>query len=161
GRGRHTGDAATIYLRVGDVRRDSLRTDHLYEDYRGVVMWEVEHAIAVEALPAEVWQAWRDVGRWPEWNADLASAELRGDFEPGGVIVMVLADQTVVELRIAEAEEDRVFVDEAEVGDTTIATTHRVERQEDGASRVTYRLQATGPQEAEIGPAVSADFPDV
>jgi hypothetical protein len=70
-----------------------------------------------------------------------------------------------VELRITEAIEPELFVDEADGGDFVVRTTHRVEAVGDGRSRVTYRMEITGPAAetmgAEIGPEISGDFPQV
>lgn len=46
----------------------------------------VEVKISIDASPAAVWAAMADVGRWPEWNDLIDSAELRGPFAPGSVI---------------------------------------------------------------------------
>jgi hypothetical protein len=66
-----------------------------------------------------------------------------------------------VELRIVEAAEGERFVDEAEVAGTVVRTTHRIDRLDGGRARVVYRLEASGPGAEQIGPAVSADFPEV
>jgi hypothetical protein len=68
--------------------------------------------------------------------------------------------QDTVELRIAEVVEDERFVDEAEVAGTVVRTTHRIDRLGKGRVRIVYRLEADGPAAAQIGPAVSADFPE-
>jgi hypothetical protein len=68
-----------------------------------------------------------------------------------------------VELRIAEAVEPDLFVDEADLGEIVVRTAHRTERVDDGRSRITYRMQITGPAAdtlgPEIGPEISGDFP--
>jgi len=44
-----------------------------------------------------------------------------------------------------------------------VRTLHRVQRVDDGRSRVTYRMDITGPQAdvigPQIGPEISSDFP--
>jgi hypothetical protein len=123
-------------------------------------MWAAEHSVETTALPEDVWRVWADVPRWPEWNADLANAELEGDFAVGGTIRMTSADGEVIELRMAEAAEPELFVDQADFGTTVVRTTHRAE-----PGRIVYRMEITG-QEAdtvgpELGPQISGDFPDV
>jgi hypothetical protein len=70
-----------------------------------------------------------------------------------------------VELRIAEATEPELFVDEADGGGFLVRTTHRVEAVDDQRSRITYRMEITGPAAhalgPEIGPEISGDFPQV
>jgi hypothetical protein len=94
-------------------------------------------------------------------DGDIERIELAGPFAPGSTIAMTPAGQEAVELRIAEAVEGERFVDEAEVANTLVRTTHRIERLDDGRARVVYRLEASGPAAEQIGPAVSADFPEV
>jgi uncharacterized protein YndB with AHSA1/START domain len=123
-------------------------------------MWSAEHSVETSASPEEVWRLWADVPRWPEWNADLAKAELDGDFGVGGTIRMTSGDGEVVELRIAEAAEPELFVDEADFGNIVVRTTHRAE-----PGRIVYRMEITGAEAdligPELGPQISGDFPDV
>jgi hypothetical protein len=66
-------------------------------------------------------------------------------------------------LRIAEAVEPDLFVDEADLGEIIVRTIHRVERLERDRRRVVYRMEITGPVAdklgRQLGPQISADFP--
>ncbi len=128
-------------------------------------MWTSEHSIETTARPAAIWGLWTDVARWPEWNADLERVELSGPFGAGSRITMTPHGQEPIELRIAEAVRPEAFVDEAHLGDAVVRTTHRIERLDGERVRVVYRMEITepgadtlGPQ---IGPEISADFPQV
>jgi len=127
-------------------------------------MWKVEHSIETSAAAESIWTLWSDVARWPEWNADLARAELDGDFAAGGAIRMTSVEGDVVELRIAEAERPERFVDQADVGPVTVRTIHQVEPVEPDRVRVVYRMEITGPDADTIGPdlvpQISGDFPE-
>jgi uncharacterized protein YndB with AHSA1/START domain len=127
-------------------------------------MWAAEYTIDTSAPPEQVWRLWADVDAWPEWNGDIERIELDGSFAAGGRIVMTPPGQEAIELRIAEAVEPVLFVDEADLGDIVIRTTHRVERVENERARVTYRMEINGPAAdtlgPQLGPAISADFPD-
>jgi hypothetical protein len=46
-------------------------------------MWSAEHSVETSASPEAIWRLWADVPGWPEWNADLARAELEGEFQAG------------------------------------------------------------------------------
>jgi hypothetical protein len=140
------------------VDNDSLRADHLYTE--DLFMFVVEHS-AETALPAEtIWSAWAEVGRWAEWNPDIAAVELEGEFAVGSTIVMTPMGADAVELRLVEVVPGERFTDEAVLGDTVITTAHELTRIGGGRRRVVYRMQATGPAAHELGPAISADFPD-
>jgi hypothetical protein len=73
--------------------------------------------------------------------------------------------QDPIELRIVEAVEPDLFVDEAELADVVVRTIHRVERREGGPNRVAYRMEISGPEAdrlgPELGPEISADFPAI
>ncbi len=126
-------------------------------------MWATEHSIETSAAPEEIWRLWADVPRWPEWNGDIERIELQGTFSTGSRIVMTPIGDEPIELRIDEAVEPELFVDEADLGEIVVRTTHRVEPLEGGRARVTYRMEITGPAAdtlgPQIGPEISADFP--
>jgi hypothetical protein len=127
-------------------------------------MWSVEHSIDTSAGPAEIWRLWADVRGWPAWNGDIESIELEGPFAPGSRILMTPIGEETVELRIAEAVEPELFVDEAELGEIVVRTIHRVRRVDGGRARVTYRMEITGPDAdtigPQLGPEISGDFPE-
>jgi Polyketide cyclase / dehydrase and lipid transport len=126
-------------------------------------MWTNEQSIETTASPEAIWRLWSDVAGWPEWNADIDHIEISGPFAAGSTISMTPIGQDPVELRIAEAVEPDLFVDEANLGDVVVRTIHRIERIEGGRSRVTYRMEISGPAAdsvgPELGPQISADFP--
>jgi hypothetical protein len=167
-------DLAITFLISSGVDRgrasDSLREDYLRRDYRSKekgdpVMWTHEHSIETTAAPTAIWGLWADVARWPEWNADLERAELSGPFAAGSTITMIPHGQESIELRIAEAVEPEVFVDEADLGDVVVRTIHRIERLDANRVRIVYGMEITGPAADDlgpkIGPEISADFPQV
>ena len=128
-------------------------------------MWAAEHDVETSASPERIWELWADVPGWPEWNRDVAEAELDGAFTAGSTIRMASIDGDTVELRIAEAEQPNGFVDEANLEGITVRTIHRAERLDSGRSRVLYRMELTGENAdsvgAELGPQLSCDFPEV
>lgn len=128
-------------------------------------MWVAEHSVATSAAPDAIWRLWADVAGWPAWNGDIERIELIGPFAPGSRIVMTPSGQEPVELRIAEAVEPELFVDQAAMGDVVIRTVHRIEPLDGGGAQVTYRMEITGPAAdrlgPEVGPPISGDFPEV
>jgi len=126
-------------------------------------MWANEHSIETSAAPEEIWRLWADVAGWPAWNSDIERIELVGPFAAGSRIVMTPIGQDPVELRIAEAVEPELFVDEADLGEIAVRTIHRVQRLDGERTRVAYRMEITGPAAdtlgPQIGPEISGDFP--
>jgi uncharacterized protein YndB with AHSA1/START domain len=128
-------------------------------------MWQAEHSIETSAAPEAIWRLWADVDGWCEWNRDIEGIELEGPFAAGSRIVMTPSGQEPVELRIAEAVEPDMFVDEADLGGVVVRTTHCVQPLGDEGAWVTYRMEITGPAAdtlgPQIGPEISGDFPQV
>jgi hypothetical protein len=128
-------------------------------------MRETEHSVETPATPEQVWRPSADVARWGEWNGDIEAIELRGPFAAGSTILMTPVGQEPIELRIDSAVEPESFVDEADFGEIVVRTTHRVDPLESAGSRITYRMEITGLAAdalgPEIGPQISADFPEV
>ena len=124
-------------------------------------MWTTEHTVETAATKEQIWETWRDVPRWPEWNRDLERAELTGPFAVGSTITMTPNGDEPIALTIAEAREPELFVDEALLGETVVRTIHRVDAAADGRRRVVYRMEIDGPEGAAIGAAISGDFPEV
>jgi uncharacterized protein YndB with AHSA1/START domain len=126
-------------------------------------MWANEHSMETRAQPERIWRLWADVAGWPAWNADIERIELIGPFAAGSTIVMTPIGEEPVELRIAEAREPELFVDEADLGEIVVRTTHRVQQIDSALARVTYRMEITGPSAdtlgSQIGPEISGDFP--
>jgi hypothetical protein len=126
-------------------------------------MWTNEQTIETTASPETIWRLWYDVAGWPEWNADIEQIEISGPFAAGSTISMTPVGQDPIELRIAEAVEPDLFVDEAALADVVIRTIHRAERLEDNRTRVVYRMEISGPAAdsvgPELGPQISGDFP--
>jgi hypothetical protein len=97
------------------------------------------------------------------WNEDIEEIELIGPFAAGSTIRMTAIGQEPIELRIAESVEPELLVDEADLGDIVVRTFHRAEQLDAGRARVSYRMEITGAAwdtlGPEIGPEISADFP--
>jgi hypothetical protein len=127
-------------------------------------MWTNEQSIETTAPPNAIWRLWADVRGWPEWNADIEHIEISGAFAEGSTITMTPVGQDPVELRIAEATEPSLFVDEADLGDVVVRTVHRIEPLDGDRSRVVYRMEIGGPAAdrvgPELGPQISGDFPE-
>lgn len=125
-------------------------------------MWTYEHHSTTTALPNRVYALWADVATWPQWNADVKRADLLGPFASGSRIMMATAEDTL-ELHLTDVDEHAGFTDEVQMDGLCIRTRHQLQSLEDGQTRVTYRLEISGPQAADlgpvIGPAITSDFP--
>jgi uncharacterized protein YndB with AHSA1/START domain len=128
-------------------------------------MWEYEYAVETGASTEALWRCWSDVAGWPEWNAGIESISIDGPFAAGSSFTMTPPGEEPITMTLTEVRPGELFVDEADLGDIVVRTEHRLETVGDGRTRVVYRTEISGPAAAEmgpeIGPAITADFPDV
>jgi hypothetical protein len=68
-------------------------------------------------------------------------------------------------MRLVEIEPGTSFTDEMDAGDFVVRTEHRLEPAAGGLTRIVYRTQITGEAAGhigpELGPQITADFPEV
>jgi hypothetical protein len=128
-------------------------------------MWEYERSVETIADADALWRCWSDVAAWPEWNEGIAKIEIHGPFAVGTTFTMTPPGEDAVHMRLTEIVAGERFIDEMDGGDFVVRTVHQLERLTDGQIRVLYRTEITGPAAdqigPEIGPAITADFPDV
>ena len=124
-------------------------------------MWSHEESIDTSAAPSRVWQLFADVAGWPRWNAGIARIELHGAFADGGSFSMQPPGEDAFTSTLCDVRVDEGFSDLTALGGTTVRVDHRIEPLPSGGSRVVYRTRIEGPDAADIGPMVTADFGDV
>jgi hypothetical protein len=78
---------------------------------------------------------------------------------------MVVPDGDVIRMTLSEVVAGERFVDVMDGGDFVVRTEHRLEPVAGGWTRVVYRTEISGEAAdvvgPELGPAITADFPDV
>lgn len=123
--------------------------------------WRSEYAIETSASAARIWSIFRDVAAWKNWNAGIEQIGIDGPFAIGTWFTMKPPGEEALRSQLIEVRENECFIDETRVGDLTILVAHRIEPLGPARTRIVYAVDAQGPQASEIGPAVSADFPEV
>jgi uncharacterized protein YndB with AHSA1/START domain len=139
------------------------RSEHV--NRRDVLVWTREFSAESTASPERLFAILEDTDSWSEWNAGVERIEMDGLFTAGTTATMVLPDRTRLRFRLVWVERGRGFEDETEVPETgvLVRVRHLLQPQADGHTRISYTCVVDGPDEvsAEVGAAVSADFPDV
>ena len=127
-------------------------------------MWVKDYTADCAASPAQVFSVLAEPAKWSEWNSGVLRIDMNGPFAEGTTAVMVLPDETALPFRFTWIEADRGYEDETTVADAgvTVRVRHELTPIE-GGTRITYRCAVDGPEAvaAEVGAAVTADFPDV
>jgi hypothetical protein len=128
-------------------------------------MWEYEHSVRTTATPDALWRHWSDVAAWPEWNEGIAEIRIDGPFAAGTTVTMTPPGDEPIRLRLVEVVPPELFTDEMDAGDFVVRTEHRLRPAGPGTTEVVYRTEITGPAADQVGPqlgpAITADFPDV
>jgi len=124
-------------------------------------MWQQAFDIHSTAAPATVWQLFADVDGWAAWNAGIEAIELRGPFADGTEFMMKPPGEPAMTSRLVNVLPGCSFEDETVLGEIRVRVDHRVEQLADGGSRIRYTARVEGPGAAEVGAAVTADFPQV
>jgi uncharacterized protein YndB with AHSA1/START domain len=129
-----------------------------------IEMWEYEHSVQTSAAPEAVWRQWSDMATWPAWNDGIETITVDGPFAVGTTFTMTPPGEEPISMRLVEIVPGEVFTDEMDAGDFVVTTVHRLEPAA-GGTRIIYRTEITGPAAdqvgPELGPAITADFPDV
>ncbi|MDM7854857.1 SRPBCC family protein [Cellulomonas alba] len=127
-------------------------------------MWSTEHTATTDLGPAAVWAALRALheGRLTYPGAD--TFELHGPFAVGTEVSVTPVGQETFASRIVDLEDERTYADETTFGDVTLLFRHTLGALPDGGTRVTHRLDITGPAADEVGPElgpqIAGDFPE-
>lgn len=124
-------------------------------------MWTTEYTGTSGASPEAVWRLLSDVEGWGAWNDGIATIALDGPLAVGTTFRMTPPGEDELTSTIAELEPNRLLTDVTEMGELVVRVAHIVEPAAGGGSSITYRVEVTGPDAAEVGAAVSADFPEV
>jgi uncharacterized protein YndB with AHSA1/START domain len=128
-------------------------------------MWEYEYSADTTASPEVVWRHFSDVTAWPSWNAGIEKLEMHGPFEVGSTFTMTPPGDDPITMRLTEIVPGEAWTDEMDAGDFVVRTVHQLHPNDAGGTTITYRTEFHGPAAdqagPEIGPAITADFPDV
>jgi len=143
-------------------------------------MWEYEYSLETSAGPEALWRHWADMAAWPQWNDGIETIDVDGPFAvgttftmtppgtllaPGGTTPPSPPENQPIRMRLVEIEPGTSFTDEMDAGDFVVRTEHRLEPAAGGLTRIVYRTQITGEAAGhvgpELGPQITADFPEV
>ena len=128
-------------------------------------MWEYEHSVETTAAPEALWQHWSDMATWPQWNAGIEVIDVEGPFAVGTTFTMTPPGDEAIRMRLVEIKPGESFTDEMDAGDFVVRTQHRLELTAAGLTRIVYRTEITGEAAdhigPELGPQITADFPEV
>lgn len=127
-------------------------------------MWTHEHTAETALAPEAVWRVLKDIDSWPRWDTSMEEVTLEGPFAVGTRVTMKPTGQDPLASVITGITENERYADETDLGDVILRFSHTLAKLPDGGTRITHRLEITGPKAGELGPelgpAITADFPE-
>jgi hypothetical protein len=123
--------------------------------------WHIDHTCETALAPERIWPLFEDIAGWKRWNPGVEESASEGPFAAGTWFSMKPPEQETLRSRLTAVHAGESFVDETRVGDLVVTVTHRLERLPEATTRITYSVDAVGPDAGEIGPMIAADFPEV
>ena len=114
--------------------------------------------------PEAVWRVLADLDQWATWDTSMEWERLEGAFQVGSQVTMKPKGQDPITSVILEATEKQAYADQTDLGEVTLRFSHDLQPLAGGGTRVTHRLEITGPAAdqlgPELGPAITEDFPE-
>lgn len=128
-------------------------------------MWSRTYAHTTDADPGRLWQVLADVDGWVSWNDGIESIALAGPLAVGAQFRMTPPGEDPVTSTIVALEPPRLLSDSTDIDGLTVRVDHRLDAGSDAATTIIFAVTVTGdvPDEvtADVGAAISADFPGV
>ena len=92
-------------------------------------MWFHKYSVEAEDITKEqVWELYRDVSGWPDWDFDVKWAILIGEFKSGGMVEIKPTKGPKVKAIITDCVENKIFTNITELPlKTTVQFSHLIE----------------------------------
>lgn len=128
-------------------------------------MWRTEYTITTGASRSALWELLSDVDGWGSWNDGIETIALDGPLAVGSTFRMKPTGQDELTSTIAELDPPGRLTDVTDLGELVVRVAHVLVPVSGGGTSITYTLEVTGTTAdamgAEVGEAISADFPTV
>ncbi|WP_345762296.1 polyketide cyclase [Diaminobutyricibacter sp. McL0608] len=126
-------------------------------------MWTNEHTAETTLDRETVWAALRDLHTGTLTYEGADTFELQGPFAVGTELIVTPVGQDPFPSTIVDLVENETYADRTEFGTLVLTFRHTLVPIDNG-TRVTHRLEIDGEGAdevgAELGPQISADFPE-
>ena len=109
-------------------------------------MWTHEHTAETALAPETIWTVLKDIDNWPRWDTSMETVTLEGPFKVGARVTMTPTGQEPITSVITAITENEFYADETDLGDVILRFSHTLTRRADGGTRITHRLEITGPE---------------
>ena len=125
-------------------------------------MFQYENAISGKMDIEKVWTLYSDVSRWSEWDSDMQSVTLDGDFVAGAKGTMFMKEMPPLPFTLGEVEKGQTFVSSSRLGEITVQFGHFISRGKNDEYTIKHTVTITGQNDAQlqgIGQGIVAHIP--
>lgn len=103
-----------------------------------------ELTVKTKASPESIWRLWSDVSRWGDWDDEVASARLYGDFILSQIGDIKPKNGPIAKMKIVELTILQSFSTTTKLPFARMRFDHAMEKRDDRLS-VTHRIVLSGP----------------
>lgn len=104
-----------------------------------------EHRITVQASPERIFEIYRDVERWKEWDSEVEWSTIKGSFVAGSVGKLKPPKGPISPIKIVDVRENESFTVESKLPLCLLKFEHEITVQDSIETSVTHRVIFTGP----------------
>ncbi len=125
-------------------------------------MFTYQHSVTGPLHLEKVWQFYEDVSLWCEWDVEIETVTLNGNFAPHTTGAMRLKNGQQLPFVLDEVTPQKSFSTRSQMGPLVITFGHVVDCLGDGLYTITHTVAITGgdPQQMEgMGKAITAAIP--
>ena len=106
-------------------------------------MWKHSETITINTKPSIIWDVWKDVPNWNQWDSDIEWSSLNGNFEIGSKGQLKPANGPKATFTITEIIPNKRFVDTSTLPLTKLTFIHDLEETNSGVT-ITHTIQMDG-----------------
>jgi hypothetical protein len=107
--------------------------------------WQHEYSVVVPDVTKEqIWQVWKDVNNWHQWDPDIEFARMNAPFETGGTFMLKPKGGPRVKLELASVEPLRSYTDFTRFPLAQMYGIHEM-RDTDRGLEIRCRIRVQGP----------------
>ncbi|RZS89568.1 uncharacterized protein YndB with AHSA1/START domain [Motilibacter rhizosphaerae] len=123
-------------------------------------MHTYEHSLDAACSADAVWALYADPESWTEWDGGVDRQEFDGPLATGTTGRFTPSGADPLPFTIEHAEPGRGFTDVFELPGATLRGTHTLTPLPEGGTRITHRVELSGPAADELAPVLMPDITD-
>lgn len=126
-------------------------------------MFQYENIVKGKINVEKVWELYSNVNRWSEWDSDMQTVELEGEFVVGANGTMFMKGMPPLPFTLSEVQKDKAFVNSSKLGDITVTFGHFISEDKNGEAILKHTVIIDGEDEAKlqgIGQGIVANISD-